>query len=183
MRKKLSGRRTRSSFTLLRPEPLEDRRMLSVYAVDSLADIVAPDGVITLRETLEAANTNTAVYDAPAGSSTESDLIIIFAHDTGDSRITLGGSQLEILDDVDIYGPGPESLTIDANGQSRVFYVAEGVEAKLWGMTITGGFAQDIDPEDETDDDGGGIYNLGTLAVTNTTIMSNVAEGAGGGGV
>lgn len=163
--------------------------MLSVFAVNSLADVVAADGLITLREALQAANTNTAVYDAPAGSSTETDLVIIFAQDPadpGNSRITLGGNQLEILDDVDIYGPGPESLAIDANGQSRVFYVASGVEASLWGLTITGGSAQDVNPNDDSDDDGGGIYNAGALAVANVTVSGNVAESiydGGGGGI
>lgn len=91
----------------LRLEPLEDRRMLSVFAVNSMADAVAPDGVITLREALEAANTNAAFFDAPAGSETETDVIIIFAQDPVDpaaSRITLDGQQLTILDDVEIYG-------------------------------------------------------------------------------
>jgi len=146
--------------------------MLSVYAVNSLADLVAPDGLITLREALEAANTNAAVYDAPAGSATEADMIIIFAQDPPDSRITLEGSQLEILDDVEIYGPGPEGLTIDADGRSRVFYVGENVEAALWGLTITGGVGS-----------GGGIYNYkATLDITRAVISHNVASGSGWGG-
>ena len=71
--------------------------MLSVFAVDSLADVVADDGLITLREALEAANTNAPVCDAPAGSATETDLVIIFAQDSVDpanSKITLSGEQL-----------------------------------------------------------------------------------------
>jgi len=50
----------------LRCEPLEDRRLLTVFTVDSLLDVVQSDGLITLRESLEAANTNVAVHDAPA---------------------------------------------------------------------------------------------------------------------
>ena len=40
--------------------------LLTVYSVNSLLDVVAADTLITLREALEAANTNAAVHDAPA---------------------------------------------------------------------------------------------------------------------
>ena len=36
--------------------------MLTIYAVDSLDDIVASDGFVTLREAIQAADANTAVY-------------------------------------------------------------------------------------------------------------------------
>jgi hypothetical protein len=162
-----------SPFTLLRVEPLEDRRLLTVFAVNSLADVVADDGLVTLREALQAANTNAPVYDSPAGSATETDLVIIFAQDPANpanSRITLSGQQLEVLDDVDIYGSGPTALAIDAGGLSRVVYVAADVEASLWGMTITGGKT--------TAEDGGAIYNLGTLSIANSTLSGNCATGS-----
>ena len=45
------------------------------YVVDSLSDDVAADGRLTLREALEAANTNTAVADAPEGCEGLADVI------------------------------------------------------------------------------------------------------------
>ena len=44
-------------------EPLEPRTLLSgtLYTVTSLADTVASDGQLTLREAIQAANTNTAL--------------------------------------------------------------------------------------------------------------------------
>ena len=102
--------------------------------------MVAVDGVVTLREALEAANTNTPVGDAPAGSSVETD-VITFAEalfDSGPAVITLGGSQLEIADDVEIRGPGAKRLTVDAEGLSRVFYVDEGVDVAIDGLAVTG---------------------------------------------
>ncbi len=50
----------------LRAEPLEDRRLLAVLTVDSLADNTTNDGLITLREAILAAN-NDAVADATEG--------------------------------------------------------------------------------------------------------------------
>jgi len=66
-------------------EALEPRMLLSgtTYVVNSLADWVATDGVVTLREAIEAANTNVAVHNAPAGSSTEADIVTFSASLTG----------------------------------------------------------------------------------------------------
>lgn len=62
--------------------------------------------------------------------------------------ITLNGTQLELTNHVTITGPGVDLLTIDANEQSRVFYI-HGAGVTLSGITITGG---------STSDFGGGIY-------------------------
>ncbi len=153
------------------------------YVVDSLADVVAVDGVVTLREALEASNTNTAIGDAMAGSSLETDVITfdISLFDSGPGVITLDGTQLEIAGDVDIQGPGAELLSIDANQQSRVFYIDANVTAMIDGLTITGGSAQDIDPNDWKDEEGGGIDNYGDLTLTNSMLSYNSAAYGGGG--
>ncbi|MBN2023349.1 MAG: right-handed parallel beta-helix repeat-containing protein, partial [Pirellulales bacterium] len=172
-RRRSKGIRSPKSYQL-RLEPLEQRQMLTIYAVDSLSDVVASDSVITLREALEAANTNAAVHDAPAGSSTETDVIQFSSSlfSGGAATITLGGTQLSITDDTEIQGPGAELLTIDANELSRVFYVGFFAEVTLSGMTITGGSATY----------GGGVYALeGTLMIVDSAITGNEASGGGGG--
>ncbi len=116
----------RSAFEKrLRLEPLEDRRLLTVYTVDSLLDTVADDGLVTLREAIQAANTNTAVYDAAAGSSAETDVIqfdpSLFT--SGSATIMLSGTALTISDSLQIEGPGAASLTINGGGNSRIFTI------------------------------------------------------------
>jgi len=165
----------------LRLEPLEDRRMLTTYLVDSLGDSLAADGWVTLREALEAANTNVPVNEAPAGSSTETDYIAFDASLSG-GIIAMDSTQfgqLEIRDDVEIEGLGAERLAIDAGGQSRVFYVGsegEPVVASLAGLTITGGVAFN----------GAGIYSMYestvTVTVTDLIISGNTATGPSSGG-
>ncbi len=168
-----------------------------VYVVDSLADTVAGDGQLTLREALEAVNTSSAVGDAPAGSEDTTDLIR-FSPDlfgTGPAVITLDGSNLTIVSDVVIEGPGADWLTIDAGGDSRVFYVAPEADAFLSGLGITGGVANDgggisnggyLNLSDvgifgnRAFDGGGGVYNFGTLSVIDSTIDGNLAEYGGG---
>ena len=189
----------------LRIEPLEDRRMLSIYAVNSLADLMAADGFITLREALQAANTNAIVFDAPAGSATESDVITFAPELFTDGvnplpgKITLGGTSLSLTDaaGVDIQGPGAELLTIDAANRSSVFQVElVGAKAALSRMTITGGSGGDVRNDggiisvidsiitgNSSGPSGGGIYSSGgTLSVINSTISGN-STGSDGGGI
>ena len=86
-----------------RLEPLEDRRLLTAFLVNSLADIVAADGYVTLREALQAASTNALAHDAPAGSDTETDVIqfapeLFTAGGTPTpATITLGGTELPTI--------------------------------------------------------------------------------------
>ncbi|HBO43663.1 MAG TPA: hypothetical protein DD670_06980, partial [Planctomycetaceae bacterium] len=171
-------------LTRLRLEPLEDRRMLTVFLVDSLADTVADDGATTLREALQAANTNTALWGGavPAGSSTVADEIAFEASlFTSPRKITLGGTQLEITDPagVDISGPGAELLSIDANQRSRVFYLNDGATATLAAITVTGGLA---DYPSGVSKAGGGVYNDGgTFTIIDSTIAHNTTSDSGGG--
>ena len=159
-----------------RLEPLEDRRLLTAFLVNSLADIVAADGYVTLREALEAANTNAAVFDAPAGSSIDIDRITfaprLFTDGTNPvpGTITLGGTQLTISESVDIEGPGAELLSIDANHLSRVLYVSAATPS-VSGVTITGGAA----------DKGAGIYCSGNLTLASSIVSNNTADTYGGG--
>lgn len=172
-----------SSHPLL--ESLEPRVLLSGtnYLVNSLADVVANDGVVTLREAIQAANTNTAVNEANAGSSTEMDHIVFdleaLHSEAGSGNplvITLDGTELTINDDLSITGPGSELLTINAAGASRVFWLQE-AEVVLDGLAITGGSVTGR---------GGGLYvSSGTVTLTNCTVNGNSANnyGSSGGGL
>ena len=187
-RHSLSSCRPEAASSAKRPRPLrlerlEDRRLLTAYAVDSLDDVYYPDpgsypvdGFVTLREALEAANTNTQVGDAAPGSGLETDLVEFDADlFIGEpATITLAGRELEIAGDVDVQGPGLDQLAIDADDQSRVFYVGAGIEAAISGLVLIGGFI------DDGEAGGGGIFNAGTLTVTDSTISGNSAEDAGG---
>ena len=53
----------------------------------------------------------------------------------------------------------------------RVFFVEEGAEVTIERLTISGGYV--------FSDFGGGIYNKGTLNLTNSTVAGNRAEGRG----
>ena len=138
------------------------------YTVTSLENAIADDGVLTFIEAFEAANRNQPVGDALAGSYSEQDEIL-FA-ETLNGTVLCNGRELSIFGDLRIEGPGVDSLTFDAEGESRVFSTAPGTTVDLSGMAITGGSASE----------GGGIYNAGTLAVADSTLLRNETTGSGG---
>lgn len=79
---------------------------------------------------------------------------------------------------ITITGAGPGLTIIDANKISRVFRVYPGRVAAISNVTIRNGyFAQG----NLLNHDGGGIYNEGTLTVSNVTISANTVPGDGGG--
>ena len=62
-----------------------------------------------------------------------------------------------------------------------VVYCEENIVAALDGVTVTGGNADKTTSDNTFENCGGGIYNVGTLTVANSTISGNSAKNAGGG--
>lgn len=122
--------------------------------VDSAGDVVENnDGLTTLREAVELANR------LPGAQKIGFDVI--------GAQIELTQGQLEITDDAMLRGPGTGALTISSGGQSRVFHIAADVDAKISRLTIADGFAEQ----------GGGIYNEGSLTLHRTRLVNNTAQG------
>jgi hypothetical protein len=124
-------------------------------------------------------------------------------------KITLTSGQLLITDDLTISGPGAGVLAVSGNQSSRVFDIESDTNVTIARLTITEGFTAPP-PEhiigggggirnfgsltlDETvvtgntvgggafESRGGGVYNKGFLAVANSVISDNFAQGFGGG--
>ena len=148
--------------------------------VTTLDDEVDPsDGEISLREAISYAETGaTITFDETLKGGT----------------ITLAGTQLEItkgitvdasaLYDAENDAPG---LTLDANKESRVLYVANGTEetpVALIGLKITGGVSTK-----SSSTFGGGVYLEDVATFTDCAITDNVAwnlsygQSCAGGGV
>ena len=138
-------------------EPLEERRMLATFMVNSTADTVATDTELTLREAITAANSDTTPD------------VITFDPLVFDSQetITLTGGQLTISEDLTIEGPGSDLLSVSGNDASRVFSISDGVEATILDVTITEGLA--------TNSNGGAIFSLGDLRLERVVVSDSVA--------
>lgn len=147
----------------------------------------------TLRDAITLANNNgesdTITFNLPPNST-----------------INLTDGDLRVQNDVvgadlRIEGPGADQLTVDGNGNDRVFEIdftlGLDAEATIEGLTITGGGNTGVGSGilnlgtltlnnstvsgNTAGSDGGGINNEGTLTLNNSTVSNNVADGDGGG--
>jgi uncharacterized repeat protein (TIGR01451 family)/CSLREA domain-containing protein len=172
--------------------------------VTTTDDELNADEDCSLREAIEAANTD-AVVDACTAGSSDMDTIYLPA---GTYTLSLTGSDenanqtgdLDVLDDLTIVGDGADSTIIDADGIDRVLHVVpedpmlDIIYLDISGVTITGGAVTDtnglcfdyISPMVG----GGGICTGGmatVLTVADSVIAGNVVTSvssmAGGGGV
>jgi CSLREA domain-containing protein len=157
---------------------LEDRALLSTFVVNSTLDTpdanpgdgVAEDlaGNVTLRAAIQEANAFAGgdTIDLPAGTYS----LTMFGG--GDNAAVSG--DLDLTDDVTLTGAGSDVVTINGMSQDRVFDVLAGVEAKITGVRIVGGAAN------LSQEDGGGIRNLGMLTLENAVFVGDTASGGGG---
>jgi CSLREA domain-containing protein len=142
----------------------------AVIAVNTAGDEDNADGDCSLREAIYAAN-NDVVRDACIAGS--GDDVIDLTGVAG--AITLGGTELAISSNLTITGPGADRLTISGNNASRIFNVAVNVVVVISDVTIADGYgAGEVD-------DGGGIFNVGTLTINRCTFAGNRTTGNGGG--
>ncbi len=97
-----------------------------------------------------------------------------------DGLITLTAGAIEIAQNLTIDGPGATALAVNGNDSAgtTVFAVDSGITGTISGLTIEDGNAnQGVGCQ------GGGIYNSGTLTVTDTTLSDNISASCGGGGI
>lgn len=74
--------------------------------------------------------------------------------------------------DLTISGMGADSTIIQSDGTDRVFSINSGTVVTLSDASIQNG---------STDQNGGGIFNAGTLTLQNCSVTGNMADGYGGG--
>jgi predicted outer membrane repeat protein len=132
------------------------------------------DGTGSLRAAVASAQSgDTIVFAIPSGAP----------GCTGSAcTITLTNGEIRIDKDLTITGPGAAVLTVqrDPNYRfvSRIFKIEAGRTVAISGLTITRGRL--------TTEQGAGIYNSGTLTLTNSTLSDNVSTdplSASGGGI
>ncbi|AFZ51651.1 choice-of-anchor Q domain-containing protein [Dactylococcopsis salina] len=117
-----------------------------------------------------------------ANSSEGADTITFDSSLSGET-IGLTSGQLKITDSLTIEGLGAEELTIDAEGNSRVFEIDDSndeniINVELTKSTITGGSTDSYAIEEIVV--GGGIFNAENLTISNSTVLGNSARDGGG---
>ncbi|MCA9084354.1 MAG: hypothetical protein KDA81_09880, partial [Planctomycetaceae bacterium] len=154
-----------------------ERNVVPPIIVDSTLDVVADDGVWTLREAVQAINAAAGHGTANSFAAAEPGTNVIrFAPSV--NRIELN-SELSVLTTMQIEGPAADELTIAAasSAQTRLF-VFSGINAQfqLSGVTLAGGNAG-------SEDGGAILLNAGpasTLDLDGVVVQGSMATNGGG---
>jgi hypothetical protein len=137
--------------------------------VKTTSDSGAPDGEFNLRGAIDMANilngAQTITFDPTVFATAQTIRLTAGPLDVSDP----GGTQT-------ITGPAA-GVTISGGGTSGVFQIFGGT-AHLSGLTITDGNSNGAGAV--YNDSGGGVYNIGTVTLTNCTLSGDSA-GLGGG--
>jgi hypothetical protein len=187
-----------ASCRRLNVESLEDRRLLAVMTVTSLADntlaALAGDAQLSLREAVEAINTGAAIdgIGPTSGVFGMADEIQFAPALFGGGAQTIalsqvaGAQQLNLLRSVTITGPGAGLVTIDGGDGAdgifntgdgfRIFNIDDGAGSDspvtITGLRLTGG---------DVTGNGGAINSVESLTVTDSIVTGNASTSSGGG--
>ncbi|MGD9127712.1 MAG: right-handed parallel beta-helix repeat-containing protein, partial [Planctomycetia bacterium] len=148
------------------------------YVVTSFNSTIAHDGELTFLEAYLAATQNRSYGDAPAGSWDQHDTI---QFDRALESFVLRDEPLQLFGSLILEGFGDDQ-TIFAGSSSRLIDI-QNTDAKivLRGLTLTGGYnLTDIDSGYTILGAGGAISNRGTLLLDDMMILNNTAETGGG---
>ena len=143
--------------------------------VDTYDDELNSDGDCSLREAIQAANTDLPIDNCGPGSG--ADMIWL---DFGTYALSLAGSaedgnqagDLDITDDLTITGLGMIDTRVDGLEQDRVFDVHAGT-VFLSDLGVQRGLLLEVD-------DGGNVRNRAELTLTNVTVEIGSARTGGG---
>ncbi len=156
---------------LLAGMPAQSARAAATLTVNTTSDADNnSDGVCSLREAIIAANSN-ANYNECTSTGYGADTIN-FDNTLGTATITLSGSALPNITDTDgLTIHGGADITISGGGSYQAFLVISGASLTLDRIKVTNGSSTN----------GGGVFNDGSLTITNSTFSLNSAAGDGGG--
>ena len=203
LRGKSSGRWARTV------ETLECRTVPATITVTTLGDLAVGNNLVSLREAIQAANSDTSVDGSTAGSG--ADTIVfdasLFANSDGTVQISqfdtgldsgeVGPTAFTISSEITIIGPavqatyGTNGVTISRSSSSnfRLFTVTGTGNLTLDTLTIANGAAFGFQGGFGGTGGGGSaglggavfVQTNGTLAIRNSLLTGNVAQGGPGG--
>jgi CSLREA domain-containing protein len=145
----------------------------ATFTVNTPADTSVPGGCET--------DPACSLRDAITAASNSADPEDVVAVPSGNYLVTEGELTPTGSDALAIVGAGARTTVIASDGGSRVFNV-QGDQVRIEGVTITGGFAGEMAPE-ELAGDGGGIlaYEVDDLLLNGVNVVGNTAHKNGGG--
>ncbi len=155
--------------------------------VTTTKDDIKKNGNCTLREAVQAANTNKTVDKCPAGSSSSTDVIKLgratyVLSVTGRYEHYNQKGDIDITQSVKIVGAGRSYTIIDGKKIDRVFE-NRSTTATVTFQDLTIQNAYTVPRDGYILDEGGGIANKGKMYITRVRFYNNRVEGDGNDGV
>ena len=203
VRRKVTRRRLANNRLSQMTERLEARTLLTSFTVDSYFDTVDADpGDGSALDSSGRTSLRAAIMEANANPDT--DIILLSG---GFYSLSIEGADedgaatgdLDVLENLQIFGESPQTTFIDARSIDRVFDVFPGVQLVLFNLTVTGGdlagrgdgggvrvdngtlFLDDSVITNSRASKGGAISNIGgNVTVDRSTLSNNRAEGNSG---
>jgi hypothetical protein len=136
--------------------------LLAPWMAAQAADITVDESICTLADAITAANTDTATGDCPAGDS-GADTIIL------EADVTLAAALPQISSPVTIEGGGHFISGNNDENVGSVLHITATGNLTLNEITVKDGNKMGNGERTK----GGGIYNEGTVTLTNSTVSGN----------
>ncbi len=151
-----------------KPSSQQGAEIQANLLVNTLDDELNTDGDCSLREAIEAANTNTS-FDACGSGEVLTDTITFDV-----SGIITVTSQLTVLDGGPLVVEGGDVITTSGGGTTRVWWVETGSDLTISDIVITDGYSTDA---------GAGLYNYGEITIINSNFQNNINLMGDGGAI
>ncbi len=145
----------------------------AILFVNTLDDELNNDGDCSLREAIEAANTNTSIDACGAGEVLTDTITFNVA---GIITVT---NQLSVINGGPLVIDGGDAITTSGGGTTRVWWVDQGSNLNLRNLDVVNGRSGSLD-------DGAGLYNnRGSVIIDHCLFGDNTFGGSGnyGGGI
>jgi predicted outer membrane repeat protein len=153
-------------ISILYPDPVFADSVITVTTND---DNTTSDGKCSLPEAITNANNDAQTFtDCVTGSGNDT---ILFDNTLGTATIALSSPLPTISDAEGLTIDGGSDIRISGGNSVQILNVFSGASLILQNLTVTNG----------RNATGGGIYNGGTLTITNAIISNNTATIHGGG--
>jgi len=152
-----------------RPSAAGDTITLGAVEVENLIVTTAADQVDESPDCVSGTSDTCSLRDALTLANSQETADVAFAPNLTGSTITVSpslGALPAITGNLNLLGPGANNLTVSGLGfLGSIFVVNSGAEAAFSGITIANGVSSP----------GAGVYNKGTLTLSNCTIANNTA--------
>jgi len=147
--------------------------------VNTTEDSLVVNENCSLREAIQAANSNSPVDACPPGT-TGTDVIVlassIYSIASSPAAPDENSGDFDIASNLIIQGQGTQTI-IDGTAKDRIFQIFPGATVTIQNLRISGGFSR----YSASSIGGGAIYNQGNLTIKNVSVYQNTTDYTGGG--